>query len=49
MEQLTNVQNTLLQSTGRLKRTIGILPTVQELAVALGVKALKSCLKGSSD
>lgn len=39
MEQLTNAQNTLLQAIERLKRAIGMSPTVQELAVELGVKA----------
>jgi len=47
MEQLTNAQNTLLQAIERLKRApnnpSGMSPTVQELAVELGVKALKSC------
>ena len=39
MEQLTNAQNTLLQAIERLKRAMGMSPTVQELAVELGVKA----------
>ena len=39
MKQLTNAQNTLLQAIERLKRTMGMSPTVQELAVELGVKA----------
>ena len=36
---LTNAQNTLLQAIERLKRAMGMSPTVQELAVELGVKA----------
>lgn len=39
MEQLTNAQNTLLQAIERLKRAMGDSPTVQGLAVELGVKA----------
>jgi len=39
MEQLTNAQNTLLQVIERLKRAMGMSPTIQELAVELGVKA----------
>jgi SOS-response transcriptional repressor LexA len=39
MKQLTNAQNTLLQAIERLKRAMGMSPTVQELAVELGVKA----------
>lgn len=39
MEQLTNAQNTLLQAIERLKRAMGMSPTVQELAVELGLKA----------
>lgn len=39
MKQLTNAQNTLLQAVERLKRTMGMSPTVQELAVELGLKA----------
>ena len=39
MKQLTNAQNTLLQAIERLKRTMGMSPTVQELAVELGLKA----------
>lgn len=38
MERLTNAQNTLLQAIERLKRAMGMSPTVQELAVELGVK-----------
>ncbi len=43
MESLTNAQNSLLQAIERLKRAPnnpgGMSPTVQELAVELGVKA----------
>lgn len=38
MKQLTNAQSTLLQAIRRLKHAMGISPTVQELAVELGMK-----------
>lgn len=39
MEQLTHAQKTLLQAIEHLKQAIGFSPTVQELAVELGLKA----------
>lgn len=39
MEQLTNAQSRLLWAIERLKGAMGMSPTVQELAVELGVKA----------
>lgn len=39
MVELTNAQNRLLQAIERLKRNMGMAPTVQELATELDVKA----------
>ena len=39
MEQLTNAQKNLLTAIERLKINTGMSPTIQELAVELGVKA----------
>ena len=39
MEPLTHAQHTLLQAIECLKRAMGMAPTVQELAVELGIKA----------
>lgn len=39
MDRLTQAQQSLLQAIERLKRAMGMSPTVQELAVELGAKA----------